>query len=152
MSKTRAAAFTARLREVVERAGGAPVVAKACGVTKEAVYGWLSGSHPYPRTIARLCAKLGVSQTWLEDGTEGEAPGTAVKVRPDVVELTDTELADELATLIGSFDVLPQAYEAMALASIAEHYNEFARRANLRAAARARVAMPNGNRPHKPRP
>lgn len=40
-----------------------------CGVSNQAVNGWLSGTQPKPEHIARMSAYLGVSSDYLANGT-----------------------------------------------------------------------------------
>lgn len=49
----------------------APTIAAACGVSRQSVYGWLSGIMPKTKHLSLLAAYFGVSERWLAMG-DGE--------------------------------------------------------------------------------
>lgn len=125
--------FAARLRRVVDRAGGVNAVARAVDVSPGAVYGWLAGAQPYRRTILKLCAKLGVSEEWMLDGNGSEEPGHVSNQHgwrgeadtAHVGERTDESPAQELSQMLAEFDHVPPHYVTVALERIRQKFEDF---------------------------
>ncbi len=143
--------FSNRLRRVVDRAGGVNAVAAAVGVSPDAVYGWLGGAQPYRRTVLKLCTKLGIAEEWLLHGNGDEEPAAhaqhGARESHRVSESEGETHAQDLAEMIHELAVTPRAFLAVAIARVREQFDEFIRRAEMRAADIHR-ALPH----HDPQP
>lgn len=125
-------AFLRRLRHVIDRAGGAYVVASIAGVSAPAVYGWLAGSVPYRRTITKICARLGVNEEWLLTGEGPEEPGSTLTIReepPKPSGMADDTLASALAEMIIMFDRVPTPFRHITLRQIDDRFADWRLRA-----------------------
>ncbi len=128
--------FQARLRKLIDRAGGQAALARLAGVTQPAVSGWLSGSTPLRRTIAPACQSLGVNLKWLLDG-EGEMEVDDADNEPKesdalpIVSKNDGDLARSLADMVVGFCDIPPAFQRGAFLDMEAHWSEFQRRCRM---------------------
>ena len=68
-------------------------IALVCGVSNQAVNGWLSGSKPKPGHIAIMSAYLGVSSDYLANGHVALARTLKIEaLMAEIPTLTDEEI------------------------------------------------------------
>jgi phage repressor protein C with HTH and peptisase S24 domain len=109
------AAFVARLKVLIDRAGSALALAKAIGVSDSTIHLWISGSEPSREKLWNLAESANVSLEWLVAG-RGEMSRDAVPqgyalVKRGIEEGGEYEGVDYLALKIEWIRSLPGAPE-----------------------------------------
>ena len=122
-----------RIADLAKGSGGPYAIASALGVTPTTIYGWIEGSRPQPKKIARICSFFGVNREWLEHGTGAREMTETPVLREEPASAMDiNELCGEIAEMVSAFSRTPDTFKAVALARIEERYAEFRKRAQAR--------------------
>lgn len=96
MLEPKSAKFGARLRKLLKAAGKpVPEVAKACGVSNSAVYGWFSTGRVGKDKLPTIAGLVGISTDELLDETGKRRPAFESNISP---------AASKLATLFDHLD------------------------------------------------